>query len=84
MLRVDQWWIGLIRVDGHFMWKNDNSSVTYTDWDIGQPNGGPNECVAFANPHQSYKWGDGPCDADHPIYPICESRPTDRPAPIGK
>ncbi|XP_052252064.1 perlucin-like protein isoform X1 [Dreissena polymorpha] len=81
------WWIGLTDelVEGHFMWRDDDSIVTYSDWDNDQPNGGPEDCVGFYNKGEGngFRWHDLDC-GNRGFYPICESSQTEPEVIVGK
>ena len=44
--------------EGVFQWNSDNSTVTWTDWYPGDPNGGTNDNCVFV---YGVNWADYPC-----------------------
>ena len=66
-------WIGIddISLEGTYTYASDGKSLTYTNWNIGQPNNSGNneDCVFLLNQHE-LKWGDAPCSTKK--FFICE------------
>ena len=67
-------WIGAKRLDSpesSFTWLTDNESITYTNWDSGQPNNyrGNQKCLSIK---QNYRWDDAPCTMVNDY--ICQAR----------
>lgn len=59
-------WIGLIEISEHegtFRWEVDNSNVTFTNWEHGEPNDWTNTqaCVTVGTRTTFGLWDDYPC-----------------------
>lgn len=66
-------WIGahdFVR-EGRFVWEVDNTSLSYTDWYLGEPNNSNNkkDCACL-NSDEEYKWNDNSCSKK--FYYICD------------
>ncbi|CAC5386980.1 COLEC12 [Mytilus coruscus] len=57
--------------ESRFIWESDNTVLTYTDWNPGEPNnaGRQEDCVHMNN-NNGYKWNDIKCS--HVFSYICE------------
>ncbi|CAC5386976.1 unnamed protein product [Mytilus coruscus] len=66
-------WIGAHDsvIESRFIWESDNTNLTYTDWNPGEPNnaGRQEDCVHMNN-KAAYKWNDIQCS--HVFSYICE------------
>ncbi|CAC5360485.1 unnamed protein product [Mytilus coruscus] len=66
-------WIGAhdsVR-EGRFKWEADNTPLTYTNWNPGEPNNAGNkEDCAYLLSGDTSKWNDAPCS--YTIFYICE------------
>ncbi|CAH1796402.1 unnamed protein product [Owenia fusiformis] len=69
-------WIGLRYRGGQFLWI-DNSDFTYSNWDLGEPNGGNDEpCVHLQRDiHHVGKWNDIRCNSRFGY--ICQTKKQD-------
>lgn len=66
-LQSEDVWIGLANISGSFAWA-DGSSVTYTNWDIGEGNG-INTCVEIDGSNLSNgRWADVDCNTVNPAF----------------
>lgn len=74
-------WIGLtdLNVENEWLWE-DESELTYTNWNIGEPNNiGSEDCVEILNNNQ--KWNDAECGDYRFILCNTPSPPTPAPSP---
>ena len=79
---MDSFWIGVddLAQEGDFTYESDETSVTYTDWEIGMPDNYLNNehCVQIFNygnvDTPNYKWNDQDCNAV--LKSICEKTET--------
>ncbi|CAC5364261.1 unnamed protein product [Mytilus coruscus] len=66
-------WIGAHHSvqESRFIWESDNTMLTYTDWNPGEPNNsqGQEDCVHMSS-SITYKWNDIRCS--HTFSFICE------------
>lgn len=68
--------IGLtdLATEGTFVWGTDFHVVEYTNWYIGEPQGGYGECCVILD-DRNFKWLDFPCHSTvwhSDVYPLCE------------
>ncbi|XP_063438093.1 pulmonary surfactant-associated protein D-like isoform X2 [Mytilus trossulus] len=56
--------------ESRFIWESDNTVLTYTDWNTGEPNNAGQEDCAHMNSGAKYKWNDIQCS--HKFSFICE------------
>ncbi|XP_048780982.2 echinoidin-like [Ostrea edulis] len=72
------YWLGGndLEVEGTFKWARSGESVTFTDWNPGQPDDfhSGEDCMELQGA-MDYHWNDLPCTARHRF--ICESPVTD-------
>ncbi|XP_052084106.1 perlucin-like protein [Mytilus californianus] len=56
-------WIGAhdSERESNFVWESDNSSLSYTDWNSGEPNNELNEDCASMRKKRNYRWNDVSC-----------------------
>ena len=67
------YWVGGtdLEAEGTYLWVSTRDPFSYTDWHPSQPNGGPEDCVAFnCFTDSSIQWHDFQCS--HMNYYICE------------
>lgn len=67
------YWIGGtdLEAEGTFLWIKTRDPFSFTDWHPSQPNGGPEDCVAFnCFTDSSIQWHDFSCRQYN--YYICE------------
>jgi len=72
IFRLDSVWIGLNKLDsadGNYEWV-DGSDLTYTNWVIGEPSGGIENCAAQWN--SGLNWIDLPCASDYFLPYVCD------------
>jgi len=64
-------WLGANdeKKEGNWVW-TDGSSVTYSDWDSSQPNGGTRENCLYAFSGYNWQWFDGGCTWTY--YAVCK------------
>ena len=74
---TSKWWIGLNdrTTEGTFEWE-DGSTVSYTNWQSGEPNNGSGgsgneDCVQLNRYHPLQTWNDEPCSDT--FYFVCEA-----------
>ena len=51
-----------------FVWQTDNATLSWTDWDVNQPNNGQQLCVKMIENH---RWDDRECTT--PLEYICQA-----------
>jgi hypothetical protein len=69
---TDKWHMGLTDQwsEGTWVWANGDS-VSYTNWQAGEPNGGTTEsCAQLNRYHPAQSWNDEPCDQS--LRFVCE------------
>ncbi|XP_052813085.1 killer cell lectin-like receptor subfamily F member 1 [Mya arenaria] len=65
------WWIGITNNAVEGVWTMiDGSEVTFTDWDIREPNG-DGDCAHLMYQYD-FQWNDISCTTQYQLYPICE------------
>ncbi|XP_078323016.1 perlucin-like protein [Crassostrea virginica] len=72
------YWVGGtdLEAEGTYLWVSTRDRFSYTDWHPSQPNGGPEDCVAFnCFTDSSIQWHDFQCS--HMNYYICEKELSD-------
>ncbi|CAG2229348.1 Collagen alpha-4(VI) chain,Collagen-like protein 7 [Mytilus edulis] len=52
--------------ESRFIWESDNTVLTYTDWNPGEPNNAGQEDCAHMNSGAKYKWNDIQCSHKNP------------------
>ncbi|XP_023930080.1 perlucin-like [Lingula anatina] len=71
---VKHWWIGASdRIsEGTWVWVANNSRLTYTNWNKGEPNnqGGSENCAELNKERGSPTWNDVPCSGTRQF--VCE------------
>ncbi|XP_052257729.1 brevican core protein-like isoform X3 [Dreissena polymorpha] len=72
-MQTHHWWTGLNDqvVEGHFIWDDDDTEATFTEWGTNQPEGGGEDCVAL-DYQDGYMWGDFPCTMQ--LFPVCKAQ----------
>ncbi len=58
--------------DGSWLWRNDDSSVSWTNWKSGQPNKNEPACAVLEADDDGY-WDDHDCDSHTEDGYICEN-----------
>ena len=66
-------WIGAndIDIEDDWVWESDKSKLLFSDWHVGEPNRGNEDCVEIRWDLSLYKWNDKSCENDNNLY-ICE------------
>ncbi|XP_045182258.2 perlucin-like protein [Mercenaria mercenaria] len=76
---VTAFWLGAsdTDIDGIWKWVSTDEELTYTEWDVSQPNNKPDnkeDCMAL-NGAYDFNWHDGVCK-QRVGYPLCEKKGT--------
>ena len=58
--------------EGQWVWKNSKMPLTYTNWNIYEPNNAGNEDCAMIERPQHDKWLDVRCTGWSNAKPICQ------------
>jgi hypothetical protein len=69
------YWIGLTaeQNEGDFVWSSTNESVTFTDWNEGEPNNnrGHENCVHLELGRLNRRWNDRQCNSSF-LFALCQ------------
>ena len=74
--KTEAFWLGArdVAEEGVWRWTRDNSLLSYTNWNSGEPNNAPDvdtleeDCLALLADRSV--WNDLPCSGDHKL--ICQ------------